>query len=78
MKLLVFGIYSHVRFHYNNTICSFSRLFVGHYLFKGYSIQLDSCQKFRDRNPPLTSGGRLNKKDGLSRYGDSHVKDKTS
>ena len=23
-------------------------------------------------------GGRLNKKDGLSRYGDSHVKDKTS
>ena len=24
------------------------------------------------------SGGRLNKKDGLSRYGDSHVKDKTS
>ena len=25
-----------------------------------------------------SSGGRLNKKDGLSRYGDSHVKDKTS
>ena len=25
-----------------------------------------------------TSGGRLNKKDGLTRYGDSHVKDKTS
>ena len=25
-----------------------------------------------------TPGGRLNKKDGLSRYGDSHVKDKTS
>ena len=24
------------------------------------------------------SGGRLNKKDGLIRYGDSHVKDKTS
>ena len=24
------------------------------------------------------TGGRLNKKDGLSRYGDSHVKDKTS
>ena len=23
-------------------------------------------------------GGRLNKKDGLSRYGDSHVKDKMS
>ena len=26
----------------------------------------------------LESGGRLNKKDGLTRYGDSHVKDKTS
>ena len=26
----------------------------------------------------LESGGRLDKKDGLSRYGDSHVKDKTS
>ena len=23
-------------------------------------------------------GGRLNKKDGLTKYGDSHVKDKTS
>ena len=27
---------------------------------------------------PLRTGGRLNKKDGLTRYGDSHVKDKTS
>ena len=27
---------------------------------------------------PYNSGGRLNKKDGLTRYGDSHVKDKTS
>ena len=27
---------------------------------------------------PTQSGGRLNKKDGLTRYGDSHVKDKTS
>ena len=26
----------------------------------------------------LVSGGRLNKKDGLTRYGDSHVKDKKS
>ena len=25
-----------------------------------------------------SSGGRLNKKDGLTRYGKSHVKDKTS
>ena len=27
---------------------------------------------------PIWSGGRLNKKDGLTRYGNSHVKDKTS
>ena len=26
----------------------------------------------------LFTGGRLNKKDGLTRYGNSHVKDKTS
>ena len=26
----------------------------------------------------LEPGARLNKKDGLTRYGDSHVKDKTS
>ena len=30
-----------------------------------------------DVTKPLP-GGRLNKKDGLTRYGDSHVKDKTS
>ena len=29
----------------------------------------------KSRVPP---GGRLNKKDGLTRYGNSHVKDKTS
>ena len=27
---------------------------------------------------PKESWGHLNKKDGLTRYGDSHVKDKTS
>ena len=26
----------------------------------------------------ISPGGRLNKKDGLTRYGNSHVKDKTS
>ena len=30
------------------------------------------------QNKYLHAGGRLNKKDGLTRYGDSHVKDKTS
>ena len=28
--------------------------------------------------PYIHVGGRLNKKDGLTRYDDSHVKDKTS
>ena len=38
----------------------------------GYSICiLDASSQER-------SGGRLTKKDGLTRYGDSHVKDKTS
>ena len=37
----------------------------------------------RSASPRITElenapGGRLNKKDGLTRYGDSHVKDKTS
>ena len=34
----------------------------------------------RDQNNIKSSlpGGRLNKKDGLTRYGNSHVKDKTS
>ena len=31
-----------------------------------------------ERMTAITPGGRLNKKDGLTRYGDSHVKDKTS
>ena len=33
----------------------------------------DSMQKYEK-----DTGGRLNKKDGLTRYGNSHVKDKTS
>ena len=32
----------------------------------------------RSSLPSVTPGPRLNKKDGLTRYGDSHVKDKTS
>ena len=31
-----------------------------------------------NKNNLYPSGGRLNKKDGLTRYGNSHVKDKTS
>ena len=36
------------------------------------------CLKQRERILRRRPGGRLNKKDGLTRYGDSHVKDKTS
>ena len=31
-----------------------------------------------EKLPERAPGGGLNKKDGLTRYGDSHVKDKTS
>ena len=37
-----------------------------------YSNKSSELTRWRD------AGGRLNKKDGLTRYGDSHVKDKTS
>ena len=36
-----------------------------------YAISHSKCHK-------KGTGGHLNKKDGLTRYGDSHVKDKTS
>ena len=39
--------------------------------------QIDSQQAYKALKTGRT-GGRLNKKDGLTRYGDSHVKDKTS
>ena len=34
--------------------------------------------KSQVNSPHKGPGGRLNKKDGLTRYGNSHVKDKTS
>ena len=37
-----------------------------------------SIIRYLDLQPQQWPGGRLNKKDGLTRYGDSHVKDKTS
>ena len=46
------------------------------------SIDLDRCYPNTDEHMlfevNVEPGGRLNKKDGLTRYGDSHVKDKTS
>ena len=40
--------------------------------YNGWFVQFIIAGEFEE------SGGRLNKKDGLTRYGDSHVKDKTS
>ena len=40
------------------------------YQFVSRAIEFSVCSK--------RPGGRLNKKDGLTRYGNSHVKDKTS
>ena len=42
------------------------------YFSQGDAVQL------KIGKPVDTLYGRLNKKDGLTRYGDSHVKDKTS
>ena len=39
---------------------------------------LQDCSNSHALAMQLPPGGRLNKKDGLTRYGDSHVKDKTS
>ena len=44
-------------------------------LHKNSLLITDAVYKINRTAPP---GGRLNKKDGLTRYGDSHVKDKTS
>ena len=41
-------------------------------------VKLDCHIKFIDRSTKGGARGRLNKKDGLTRYGNSHVKDKTS
>ena len=47
-----------------------------------YTVQrmlLSQMQKLAEKvGHSSQTGGRLNKKDGLTRYGNSHVKDKTS
>ena len=40
-------------------------------------LDIDNAS-IRDTRVVKPAGGRLNKKDGPTRYGDSHVKDKTS
>ena len=44
----------------------------------GFSYVQDLAELTDDTHLMSRSGGRLNKKDGLTRYGNSHVKDKTS
>ena len=44
-------------------------------IYSYYRFQEEKITKAGDSYSP---GGRLNKKDGLTRYGDSYVKDKTS
>ena len=39
---------------------------------------VDSTENISVPLGPTEAGGRLNKKDGLTRYGNSHVKDKKS
>ena len=46
-------------------------------MFLGFWGQIVSWTLFNCTSCVMTAGGRLNKKDGLTRYGDSHVKDKT-
>ena len=44
-------------------------------------LQLHKCHLYTEQKTAVLKqnpGGRLNKKDGLTRYGNSHVKDKTS
>ena len=45
-------------------------------VFPGISVWIE--HQISGVNILCESGGRLNKKDGLTRYGNSHVKDKTS
>ena len=44
----------------------------------GAILSRPQCVNFINKRGHWRPGGRLNKKDGLTRYGDSHVKDKTS
>ena len=42
------------------------------------SVRKVRYQNVYSKQHMVHPGGRLNKKDGLTRYGNSHVKDKTS
>ena len=44
-------------------------------IWSDIAVYRQLCESAHTQKEP---GGRLNKKDGLTRYGDSHVKDNTS
>ena len=55
-------------------------MLISGYSWQNYVRSLNEL-KFIDALAPCMArppGGHLNKKDGLTKYGDSHVKDKTS
>ena len=57
----------------NTDLCECLVLCAGNRVAKHERVKRRPFKVYKN-NP----GGRLNKKDGLTRYGDSHVKDKTS
>ena len=70
--------------HWTNHSCAMSTpCYIPNNLVSGVNldcsntIQAGSCGQSHHTLDDI-AGGRLNKKDGLTRYGDSHVKDKTS
>ena len=78
MKLLIHSETSMVLWlkFWNGKVLSYKAYLAYDYLsLKGLKlIYFDKSDPRKKMEP----GGRLNKKDGLTRYGDSHVKDKTS
>ena len=60
--------------HFADSILKFIFYVLKVFYFDWNCIKI--CSQVSNDKP--STGGRLNKKDGLTRYGNSHVKDKTS
>ena len=58
--------------------CQLLKFTIRDMFFKAKLASLINSQVLTETVLRQKPGGRLNKKDGLTRYGDSHVKDKTS
>ena len=68
--MLIYQLYSFKSaFVYHNILGTVCIVWWPHYCRQWYIQRVPQI---------IPTGGRLNKKDGLTRYGDSHVKDKTS